>query len=136
MITLTNLPICGSKITNACQPLLSSHSVFFTGRIAAGEGRFNSNSEVNINTEVKSIPVTKRGVYFAFRDQGACISLLAIKVSFFCHKRGFTNGIFFTIHQRNKDVSGSVFFRTFFGTLWGGPKKTTSNARKTRIKSN
>jgi Eph receptor B1 len=50
------------------------------GRIAAGEGRFNSNSEVNINTEVKSIPVTKKGVYFAFRDQGACISLLAIKV--------------------------------------------------------
>uniref|UniRef100_A0A6P7EZP1 receptor protein-tyrosine kinase n=1 Tax=Diabrotica virgifera virgifera TaxID=50390 RepID=A0A6P7EZP1_DIAVI len=49
-------------------------------RIAAGEGRFNSNSEVNINTEVKSIPVTKKGVYFAFRDQGACISLLAIKI--------------------------------------------------------
>ncbi|XP_066144115.1 ephrin type-A receptor 4-A isoform X2 [Euwallacea fornicatus] len=50
------------------------------GRVAAGDGRFNSNSEVNINTEVKSIPVTKKGVYFAFRDQGACISLLAIKV--------------------------------------------------------
>lgn len=33
-----------------------------------------------INTEVKSIPVTKKGVYFAFRDQGACISILAIKV--------------------------------------------------------
>ncbi|CAH1117657.1 unnamed protein product [Phaedon cochleariae] len=49
-------------------------------RIAAGEGRFNSNSEVNINAEVKSIPVTKKGVYFAFRDQGACISLLAIKI--------------------------------------------------------
>lgn len=50
------------------------------GRIAAGEGRFNTNTEVVINTEVKSIPVTKKGVYFAFRDQGACISLLAIKV--------------------------------------------------------
>ncbi|XP_069702936.1 ephrin type-B receptor 2 isoform X1 [Periplaneta americana] len=50
------------------------------GRIAAGEGRFNTNSEVIINTEIKSIPVTKKGVYFAFRDQGACISLLAIKV--------------------------------------------------------
>ncbi|XP_049824325.1 ephrin type-B receptor 1-B isoform X4 [Aethina tumida] len=50
------------------------------GRIAAGDGRFNTNSEVNINTEVKSIPVTKKGVYFAFRDQGACISLLAIKI--------------------------------------------------------
>jgi len=35
---------------------------------------------VVINTEVKSIPVTKKGVYFAFRDQGACISILAIKV--------------------------------------------------------
>lgn len=51
------------------------------GRIAAGEGRFNSNSEVNINTEVRSIPVTKKGIYFAFRDQGACISLLAVKVN-------------------------------------------------------
>ncbi|XP_075223132.1 eph receptor tyrosine kinase [Lycorma delicatula] len=50
------------------------------GRIAAGEGRFNMNSEVVINTEIKSIPVTKKGVYFAFRDQGACISLLAVKV--------------------------------------------------------
>nr|CAD7424942.1 unnamed protein product [Timema monikensis] len=51
-----------------------------SSRIAAGEGRFNTNSEVIINTEIKSIPVTKKGVYFAFRDQGACISLLAIKV--------------------------------------------------------
>lgn len=56
------------------------HYFPFSGRIAAGEGRFNSNSEVNINTEIKSIPVTKKGVYFAFRDQGACISLLAIKI--------------------------------------------------------
>lgn len=52
----------------------------FAGRIAPGEGRFNTNTEVVINTEVKSIPVTKKGVYFAFRDQGACISILAIKV--------------------------------------------------------
>lgn len=29
---------------------------------------------------MKSIPVTKKGVYFAFRDQGACISILAVKV--------------------------------------------------------
>ncbi|XP_046673447.1 ephrin type-B receptor 1-B isoform X1 [Homalodisca vitripennis] len=50
------------------------------GRIAAGEGRFNTASDNIINTETKSIPVNKKGVYFAFRDQGACISLLAIKV--------------------------------------------------------
>ncbi|XP_055604850.1 ephrin type-B receptor 5 isoform X7 [Uranotaenia lowii] len=50
------------------------------GRIAAGEGRFNQNSDVDINVEVKSIAVAKKGVYFAFRDQGACISVLAVKV--------------------------------------------------------
>ncbi|XP_055618124.1 ephrin type-B receptor 2 isoform X3 [Toxorhynchites rutilus septentrionalis] len=50
------------------------------GRIAAGEGRFNQNADVDINVEVKSIAVTKKGVYFAFRDQGACISVLAVKV--------------------------------------------------------
>lgn len=56
--------------------------ITFTGRIAAGEGRFNTASENVINTETKSIPVNKKGVYFAFRDQGACISLLNIKVSY------------------------------------------------------
>ncbi|KAH6933869.1 hypothetical protein HPB50_018650 [Hyalomma asiaticum] len=43
-------------------------------------GRFTSNAEVIINTEVRSVPVTKKGVYFAFRDQGACLSLIAVKV--------------------------------------------------------
>jgi len=49
-------------------------------RIASDEGRFTSNSEVIINTEVRSIPITKRGVHFAFRDQGACLSLISIKI--------------------------------------------------------
>lgn len=52
----------------------------FAGRIAAGEGRFNANNEVVINTETKTVKVTKKGVYFAFRDQGACISIMAVKV--------------------------------------------------------
>ena len=50
-------------------------------RIAADEGRFKNNNEVIINTETRSVEVNKKGVYFAFRDEGACISLLAIKVS-------------------------------------------------------
>jgi len=49
-------------------------------RIAADEGRATYTNEVNINTEVRNIPVSKKGVYFAIRDQGACISLLAIKI--------------------------------------------------------
>ena len=38
------------------------------------------NNEVIINTEVRSVEVNKKGLYFAFPDQGACLSLLAIKV--------------------------------------------------------
>jgi len=38
-------------------------------QIAADMGRFTDTNEVIINTEVRSIDVTKRGVYFAFRDQ-------------------------------------------------------------------
>ena len=49
-------------------------------RIAADEGRFSHNNEVIINTEVRSVEVNKKGLYFAFPDQGACLSLLAIKV--------------------------------------------------------
>jgi len=51
-------------------------------RIAADEGRFTNNNEVIINTETRSVDISKKGVYFAFRDQGACLSLLAIKVYF------------------------------------------------------
>ena len=43
-------------------------------------GRFTDPTEVIINTETRSIEVTKKGVYFAFRDQGACLSILAVKV--------------------------------------------------------
>ena len=37
---------------------------------------------VNINDMIliRSVEVNKKGIYFAFRDEGACISLLAIKV--------------------------------------------------------
>lgn len=48
--------------------------------IAADNGRFTSDQDVVTNTEVRSVPVSKRGVYFAFRDQGACISLISIRV--------------------------------------------------------
>ena len=49
-------------------------------RIAADQGRSTSSEQQVINVETRSIPVTKKGVYFAVRDQGACISLLAVKV--------------------------------------------------------
>ncbi|XP_063865644.1 ephrin type-B receptor 1-B-like isoform X8 [Scylla paramamosain] len=61
-------------------PFWEPESYKLIDRIAADEGRFTNSADIIINAEVRSIPVTKKGVYFAFRDQGACISLLAIKV--------------------------------------------------------
>ncbi|KAK7082967.1 Ephrin type-A receptor 5, partial [Halocaridina rubra] len=61
-------------------PFWEPESYTLIDRIAADEGRFTNSADIIINTEVRSIPVTKKGVYIAFRDQGACISLLAIKV--------------------------------------------------------
>lgn len=90
LLPILKLQVTGcseSAVDNSCthgwmfikQQLKTSCVV--AGRIAAGEGRFNTATDNIINTETKSIPVNKKGVYFAFRDQGACISLLAIKVS-------------------------------------------------------
>ncbi|XP_042211505.1 ephrin type-B receptor 1-B-like isoform X4 [Homarus americanus] len=61
-------------------PFWEPESYKLIDRIAADEGRFTNSADIIINAEIRSIPVTKKGVYFAFRDQGACISLLAIKV--------------------------------------------------------
>lgn len=67
-----------SSLANAS--FAQSDSYTLVDAIAADEGRFTSNTDVVINTEIRSIPVSKRGVYFAFRDQGACLSLISIKV--------------------------------------------------------
>lgn len=55
-------------------------------RITADTGRFSEKGHAEVNTEIRSVPVTKKGVYFAFKDEGACISLLKVKVINF---RGF-----------------------------------------------
>lgn len=60
--------------------LLQQQNYRLLGRIAAGEDTLNNADHDAIYNETKSIPVNKKGVYFVFRDQGACISLLTIKV--------------------------------------------------------
>lgn len=72
-----------------------SDSYSLIDAIAADEGRFTSNTDVVINTEIRSIPVGKRGVYFAFRDQGACLSLISIKVYHLYCPKLYTNFAYF-----------------------------------------
>jgi len=39
-------------------------------------------NEALINTEIRSVPATRHGLYFAFYDQGACTTLLSARVYF------------------------------------------------------
>lgn len=48
--------------------------------VIAADKVFTELNRANVNSETRSIPVSRRGVYFAFFDQGACISLLSIRV--------------------------------------------------------
>lgn len=51
--------------------------------VVAANKVFESVNETEINTETRSVPVAGGrggGIYFAFRDQGACTTLIAVRV--------------------------------------------------------
>lgn len=48
--------------------------------VIAADRIFTELNRANVNSETRSIPVTRRGLYFSFFDQGACVSLLSIRV--------------------------------------------------------
>ncbi|XP_022665650.1 ephrin type-B receptor 1-B-like isoform X2 [Varroa destructor] len=94
----------GSRETPPWEP----ESYKLIDRIAADEGRFTSTSEVIINTEVRSIPVTKRGVYFAVRDEGACLSLIALRVYYITCPNVTLNHAFFPETPTAADITAIV----------------------------
>ncbi|CAG9532412.1 unnamed protein product [Cercopithifilaria johnstoni] len=51
-------------------------------RLTADTGRYSKHDPTTaaVNREVRSYTVTKDAVYFAFRDSGACISILNVKI--------------------------------------------------------
>ena len=48
--------------------------------VVAADNTFEEVGKAKVNTEVRSIAITRRGVYFAFYDTGACTTLLALKI--------------------------------------------------------
>lgn len=48
--------------------------------VVAADQTFTSRDDVVVNTEVRSVNLNRRGVYFALRDVGACISLMSFRV--------------------------------------------------------
>lgn len=64
--------------------------------------------QVIINTEIRSVPVTKKGVYFAFRDQGACLSIIAIKIFYITCPNITTNFAFYPETPTGRELTTIV----------------------------
>jgi len=96
----------GAGLANAS--FAQSDSYTLVDAIAADEGRFTSNTDVVINTEIRSIPVSKRGVYFAFRDQGACLSLISIKIYHLHCPQMHSNFALFNSTPTGRDLTSLV----------------------------
>ena len=48
--------------------------------VVAADRTFADWDDTIINTEVRSVPIKRAGVYFAFHDEGACTALLSIRI--------------------------------------------------------
>ena len=68
-----------SDFANQMRPTWDSSTYTHVDVVAADE-TFTSSADSVVNTEIRSVPVTKEGVYFAFHDEGACTSLLSIRI--------------------------------------------------------
>src|SRR6218665_349403 len=51
--------------------------------VVAADRVFTDNNDSIINVETRSVSITGAGVYFAFYDRGACVSLLSVRVYYF-----------------------------------------------------
>lgn len=61
-------------------PDLRNRTFRIVDRIAADQGRYSSFPDVIRNNETRHISLSKKGFYLGFRDEGACLTLLSIKV--------------------------------------------------------
>ncbi|XP_074654752.1 ephrin type-B receptor 3-like [Tubulanus polymorphus] len=48
--------------------------------VVAADSKFSSINNAVINTEVRSVAINQKGVYFAFMDMGACVTLIAVRI--------------------------------------------------------
>ena|SRR6218665_2264890 len=51
--------------------------------VIAADKVFTDNNDAIINVETRSVSITRAGVYFAFYDRGACVTLLSVRVYYF-----------------------------------------------------
>lgn len=68
-----------SDIANYFRPTWDVLTYTHIDTIAADE-TFETNNEIKINSELRRVPVTKNGLYLAFLDEGACTTLISLRV--------------------------------------------------------
>lgn len=68
-----------SDVANEMRPSWDTMTYRHLDVVAADETFVDLNNAV-INTEIRDIPVTNNGVYFAFLDEGACVTLTSVRV--------------------------------------------------------
>ncbi|KAK2162050.1 hypothetical protein LSH36_105g04005, partial [Paralvinella palmiformis] len=68
-----------SDFANSERPTWDSDTYTHIDVIAADK-TFTDIDESIINTETRDIAITRRGVYFAIRDQGACTTIISVRV--------------------------------------------------------
>ena len=69
-----------SDFANEMRPTWSTRVYNHIDVIAADSVWSEHQSDITINHETRYIPVTRNGVYFAFLDQGACVTLMAVRI--------------------------------------------------------
>jgi len=68
-----------SDIANSTYPAWST-SVYKHKDVIAADRTFTDNNNVVSNIETRDIALTKKGVYFAFFDEGGCTTLLSVRI--------------------------------------------------------
>nr|XP_022338524.1 ephrin type-B receptor 1-B-like isoform X3 [Crassostrea virginica] len=72
-----------TDIANTQMPTWDSVSYTHIDKIAA-DNLYDSNTDIKLNTEVRDVSLSPGmgGVYIAFQDMGACVTLISIKISY------------------------------------------------------
>ena len=68
-----------SDFANAMMPTWDTATYRHVDVIAADQTFDNLNDPV-VNTEIRSVAISRQGVYFAFHDQGACTAMLSLRI--------------------------------------------------------
>lgn len=82
--------------------------------VIAGDPHSGNDAQSPASSVVRSFPVTKDAVYFAFRVEGACISLLSVQVRKILSYLSFLLLYVFTLFYRLLRALHSILFKLYF----------------------